>query len=150
MRYRELHTEIILVHSMTELHPVLSQTIEYSLCNQSQITQTPHTKRWLWIPQSLLTLFADNNHLKPESHRLYRILHSYTKCYMNNYKNLNMIRKHLVKHNTPAPYRLVLWKTAKHKEILLKLGRNLFTNSFVISQINLNLEYQKFYGLINL
>ena len=26
------------------------------------------------------------------------------KCYMNNYKNFNRIRKHLVKRNTPAPY----------------------------------------------
>ena len=26
------------------------------------------------------------------------------KCYMNNYKNLNRIRKHLVRHNAPTPY----------------------------------------------
>ena len=39
----DTHTGIILVHSITELHPVLTQTTEFSLCNQSQITQTPHT-----------------------------------------------------------------------------------------------------------
>jgi len=26
------------------------------------------------------------------------------KCYMNNYKNKNRIRKHLIKHKAPAPY----------------------------------------------
>jgi len=35
----------ILVHSITELHPALSQTTEYSLGNQSQITHTPTTKK---------------------------------------------------------------------------------------------------------
>ena len=112
------------------MHPVLNQTTEISLCNQSQITQTPHTRRSLWIPQSLLTLLAHNNHLKPESHWLYRILHRYTECYMNNYKNLNRIRKHLVKHNTPAPYWPVLSKKAKHKAILLKTCLKPFHKQF--------------------
>jgi len=30
IRDREIHTRIILVHSIPELHPVLSQTTEYS------------------------------------------------------------------------------------------------------------------------
>ena len=66
---------------------------------------------------------------------------------MNNYKNLNRIRKHLVKHNTLASYWLVLWKTTKPKAILLRLEEKPFTNSFGNLSNQSHLEYQKVYVL---
>ena len=84
--------------------------------------QTHTTKRWLWIPQSLLTLFAHSqNHTD-----FTRFYNSFTKCNMNNYKKLNKGRKHLELQYTRNP----IESQQSSKAILLNLEKHLFTNSW--------------------
>jgi len=55
---REIHRECLYWFTQHLSYIQSSKTTENSLCNQSQITNYTTITRWLWIPQSPLTLFA--------------------------------------------------------------------------------------------
>ena len=63
---------------------------------------------------------------------------------MNNYKNLNKVRKHLESQYTRNPIDQFFESQQSSKAIWLKLGKTSFHKQLVISQINHKLEYQPF------
>jgi len=63
---------------------------------------------------------------------------------MNNYKNLNRVRKHLESQYTRNPIDQFFESQQSSKAILLKLGKTPFHKELVIYQINLKSECQTF------
>jgi len=86
---RELHIEIILVHSITKLHPILSQTTEFSLCNQSQITQTPHKEATLNPTKPTHPLCTQ----QPPQARIPLTLQDFTQLYKMLYEQLKELEQ---------------------------------------------------------
>jgi len=76
------------------------------------------TKRWLWISQSLLTLFAPT-HTSSHNHTDFTNTFSISKY---NYKKLRKGRKHLELQKTRS-LMTSYWTTVKLKSNLAKLGK---------------------------